>query len=69
MATKKQPKKKPAVDEHKFKQWREQGRAFKAAERSLRNAEFSHQWKIADWMRAGEKAFGETKAGKTKTYD
>jgi hypothetical protein len=62
MATKKQPKRKPAVDERKLEQWREQGRAFKAAERSLRNTEFSHQWKIADWMIDGETTFGREKA-------
>jgi hypothetical protein len=71
MATKKKAlkKKAPAVDKHKFKQWREQGAAFKAAEHALRNTEFTHQWAIADWMRDGEKSFGKTKAARTKTYD
>jgi len=65
MPTKKKAlkKKAPAVDAAKLEQWKKQGRVLKVAEVHLRNTEFSHQWKIADWMLAGEKEF------KKKAYD
>lgn len=59
MATK---KKSASAAKPDLKQWREQGKAFRAAELSLRNTEFTHQWAIADWMLTGEEAFGTTKA-------
>jgi hypothetical protein len=59
MATKKKaPKKSAAERQRELNKWAGRGSAFKTAERQLRKAEFSHQWKIADWMLEGEDTFG-----------
>jgi hypothetical protein len=60
MATKKKAlKKKPAVQTRReLQEWAERGKALRVAEDRLRETEFAHQWKIADWIREGQKKFG-----------
>jgi hypothetical protein len=61
MATKKSHRANPA-NKQQLEQWKKQGIALRAAEFRLRNEEFSHQWAIADWMLAGERAFKRKQA-------
>jgi len=60
MATKKKVlKKKPAVQTRReLKEWAERGKGLRVAEDRLRETEFAHQWKIADWIREGQRKFG-----------
>jgi hypothetical protein len=65
MPTKKKSlKRNPAVQKRELERWKKRGKALKAAEDRLRSTEFNHQWRIADWMLAGVKAFKQEVAYK-----
>jgi len=53
---------KKAANKLQLERWKQQGAALKAVDLSLREKEFAHQWAIADWMLAGEKAFTKKRA-------
>ena len=54
-SAKKKVLKKPAVDEPQLKRWVEKGK-------SLVTAKSGNQWKIGDWILAGEETFGKKRA-------